>query len=264
MPEVLLPLLAVLAYAAAGALLAGHLRKGESAGRLASGLPWPALLLHVASHASGWMRVQGPELHFFAALSLVGLGMATLTALAAHRQRLQALGVVVHPIAASTLLLYHFQGHGQAKAMDWPLQLHAWLALLAYATLAIAALLAIMLWLQDRALRRRQLGGWLRVLPPLTQLESLLFRSLAAGFLVLSLALLTGIVFVEDLLAQHLVHKTVLSALSWIVLAILLLGRWRHGWRGQRAVGFTLAAMALLALAFFGSKFVIELVLQRG
>ena len=102
------------------------------------------------------------------------------------------------------------------------------------------------------------------MLPPLTQLEMLLFRSLGASFALLSLALLTGVVFVDNLFAQHLVHKTVLSFLSWVVLAVLLFGRWRWGWRGPRAVKLTLTAMALLLLAFFGSKFVLELVLHRG
>src|SRR5690606_40789045 len=85
-----------------------------------------------------------------------------------------------------------------------------------------------------------------------------------AAFVLLGLALLTGVLFVADLFAQHLVHKTVLSILSWVVLAILLFGRWRWGWRGPRAVKLTLLAMVLLLLAFFGSKFVLELVLRRG
>ena len=89
----------------------------------------------------------------------------------------------------------------------------------------------------------------------------MLFRTILAGFALLTLVLLTGVLFVEDLLAQHLVHKTVLSVLSWLLFGGLLLGRWRYGWRGIRAVHWTLAAMALLLLAFFGSKFVLELVL---
>ena len=120
-----------------------------------------------------------------------------------------------------------------------------------------------MLWLQERALRRREFHAWLRALPPLIELETLLFRTIAVGFVLLTATLLTGVLFVENLFAQHLVHKTVLSVLSWLAFGALLLGRWRYGWRGATAVRWTLAAMALLVLAFFGSKFVLELVLQR-
>jgi ABC-type uncharacterized transport system permease subunit len=148
-------------------------------------------------------------------------------------------------------------------ALDWQQQLHATLALLAYATLAVAALLALTLWVQERALRRRDFHGWLRALPPLVQLESLLFRTIAAGFGLLTATLLTGVLFVENLFAQHLVHKTVLSLLSWLAFGALLLGRRRYGWRGVTAARWTLAAMALLVLAYFGSKGVLELILHR-
>ena len=261
MPELLIPLLAALAYLAAAAVLVRSLQADRPRTRRVLWLALPAIALHATVHALGWSRLHGPDLHFFAALSLVALGMAALSTLAAVAQRVQALGVIVYPLAVLLMMLYQFAGHGSTQALDWRLQLHAWLALMAYATLAIAALLALMLWFQERALRRRQLHGWLRALPPLVQLEELLFRSLGASFILLTLALLTGVMFVENLLAQHLWHKTVLSVLSWIVLGVLLFGRWRFGWRGPRAVKLTLTSMALLLLAFFGSKYVLEMLL---
>ena len=265
MPSLLIPLLAALAYLAAGVLLLRSTRQyGPSLNRTALALAVPAMLVHAWIHVEDWHALNGPDLHFFAALSLVSLGMAALTTFASLGQRVQALGVVVYPLAAALLLLFHGYGHGRAEELDWRLMLHAWLALLAYATLAIAALLAVMLWFQERALRQKQLHGWLRALPPLTQLETLLFRSLTAGFALLTVALVTGVVFVQDLLSQHLWHKTSLSVASWLVFAWLLYGRWRYGWRGPRAVKLTLVAMALLALAFFGSKYVLEQILHRA
>ena len=264
MPESTISLLAALAYCIAAGGLVRSLGEGHTPSRTVLWLALPAIILHAAAHARGWMHLQGPDLHFFAALSLVALGIAALSTLAASTQRMEALGVVAYPLAAALLLLYQFAGKGQAQELDWRLQLHAWLALLAYAALAVAALIALMLWFQERALRNRQLHGWMRALPPLVQLETLLFRSLGASFLLLTLALLSGVVFVQDLLDQNLWHKTVLSFLSWIVLGVLLFGRWRFGWRGRRAVTLTLVSMALLLLAFFGSKFVLELVLGRA
>lgn len=264
MTDLVVVLLAAALYLAATGGLVRSLRADPERGHVALWLAVPAIVLHVGAHALGWARLHGPDLHFFAALSLVALGMAALSTLAAATRRMAALGVLVYPLAAGLVLLYQFAGHGHAEALDWRLQLHALLALLAYATLAMSALVAIALWFQDRALRTRHLHGWLRALPPLVQLETLLFRSLWASFLLLGAALLTGILFVENLLAQHLWHKTVLSVLSWLVLAALLFGRWRFGWRGQRAVRLTLVSMALLALAFFGSKYVLEELLHRA
>lgn len=259
-----LPYLAAVAYLVSAALGVRAVTAGE--GRLpplATALAVVAVVLHAADHLVVWPRAHGADLHFFSALSLVGLGMAALSTALARLRNLDALGVIIYPLAAVMLLLYHHFGHGRELDLDWRLLLHAWLALLAYATLAIAALLAILLWLQERALRRRRFGPWLRALPPLTQTETLLFDTLGVGFALLSATLLTGALFVHDLLSQHLWHKTVLSVLSWIVFGVLLAGRWRYGWRGAKAVRLTLVAMALLLLAFFGSKFVQELVLAQ-
>jgi ABC-type uncharacterized transport system permease subunit len=260
-----LVLVSALSYLIATGLLITGMQGNRAPSRAWAWPAFVALVAHGLVHAHAWQSSGGADMHFFAALSLVGLGMALLTTLVGLGGRMAALGVVVYPLASTMLLLCAAKGHGAATGamLDWRLQLHAWLALLAYATLAVAALLAIMLWLQERALRRREFHRWLRALPPLVELETLLFRTISVGFVLLSATLLTGVLFVENLLAQHLVHKTVLSALSWLTFGALLVGRWRYGWRGATAVRWTLVAMALLVLAFFGSKFMLELVLVR-
>ncbi|MBB1472388.1 cytochrome c biogenesis protein CcsA [Luteimonas sp. MC1782] len=259
-------LIAALLYALATALLVRALRRGPSVGR--GWLPFAAaaVIAHAVAHAIDWHAAAGVDLHFHAALSLVGLGMAALTTGYGARGRMAALGVVVFPIAMASLLAWasqHGDNAGGAR-LSLPLRMHAGSALLAYATLAVAAVLAVMLWLQERSLRRREFHGWLRVLPPMVELETLLFRTIGVGFVLLTATLLTGLVFVDDFFAQHLVHKSVLSVLSWLAFGALLVGRWRRGWRGAIAVRWTLAAMVLLVLAFFGSKFVLEMVLGRG
>mgnify|MGYP002149488769 CR=1 FL=1 len=106
-------------------------------------------------------------------------------------------------------------------------------------------------------------GGILRGLPPLVTMEALLFQMIGAGFGALTLSLLSGLFFLDDIFAQHLVHKTVLSIAAWTVFGTLLWGRRRYGWRGRTAIRWTLTGFAVLGLAYFGSKLVLELVLQR-
>ena len=187
-------LIAVASYLAAAGWLVAAVRRDDDASRgwlLPANL---AVLLHGAAHFLAWRHSGVTDLHFFAALSLVGLGMAALTASVGASGRMRALGVVVFPLAAMMLLAYALYGHAtRPDPLDWRLLLHAWLALLAYATLAIAALLAIFLWVQERALRRREFHHWLRALPPLTELESLLFRTITVGFMLLTATLLTGV-----------------------------------------------------------------------
>jgi ABC-type uncharacterized transport system permease subunit len=94
-------------------------------------------------------------------------------------------------------------------------------------------------------------------------MESLLFEMIGSGFVLLTLALASGFVFLEDMFAQHLVHKTVLSSLGWLVFGGLLVGRLRYGWRGRTAIIWTLSGFVILVLAYFGSKAVLELILKR-
>lgn len=205
------------------------------------------------------------DLHFFAALSLVACVVSALTLAVNMVRPVAAVGVIVFPLAALLLAVDSFLAPPTLpQPMDWQIKLHVTVALVAFSVLSIAAVLAIGLAIQERALRNARFGPWLRALPPLTLTETLLFRLIGAGFALLTLTLMTGAVFVANLFGQHLVHKTVLSIVAWLIFGTLLYGRWRHGWRGRQAVNFTLSGMALLLLAFFGSKGVLELILHRG
>jgi len=221
---------------------------------------WVAIAAHLLHHALIWQHLGAADLHFAAAISLVALSTAVLTTFYASIGRAGALGGVVFPLAAMALAGYALlPGDDIGPTLGWPLELHAAVALLAYATLTLAALLALMLWIQERALRQHAFHRGLRLLPPMAELETLMFQTISAGFVLLSMVLLTGMLFIEDFFRQRLTHKTVLSVLSWLTFGALLLGRWQRGWRGSKAVHWTLAAMALLMLAFFGSKFVYEI-----
>ena len=94
-------------------------------------------------------------------------------------------------------------------------------------------------------------------------MEQLLFQLSGLGFVLLTMALVSGALFIENLTAQHLIHKTVLSVCAWVVFGLLLWGRWQFGWRGRTAVRLTFAGSVVLLLAYFGSKLVLELILQR-
>ena len=121
-----------------------------------------------------------------------------------------------------------------------------------------------MLAIQEHHLRNRQPGGYIRALPPLQVMERLLFQMIGTGFALLSAALLTGFFFLEDIFAQQLVHKTVLSIAAWVIFGVLLWGRWKFGWRGRTAIRWTLSGFIFLLLAYFGSKAVLELILTRA
>jgi ABC-type uncharacterized transport system permease subunit len=155
----------------------------------------------------------------------------------------------------------------QTPAFGW----HVAVAVMAYSTLTIAAFHAVLMALQETRLHARSAKkGWLGAaidqLPALLTMEKLLFRMIGIGFVLLSLTVLSGIVFSEQLFGRALRwdHKNVFALLSWLLFAALLAGRRWRGWRGKTALRFTLAGFATLALAYVGSRFVFEVVLHRG
>jgi ABC-type uncharacterized transport system permease subunit len=143
----------------------------------------------------------------------------------------------------------------------WELAAHIVIALLP-GVIALGADRAALTAL-DRRVRGHQPLGVLSKLPSVEALESAMFQTISAGFALLTLTLFSGFIFVQDLVAQHLAHKVALSCVAWLILGILLVGRWRLGWRGRVAARWTLGGFVLLGLAYFGSKFVLEVVLGR-
>ena len=143
------------------------------------------------------------------------------------------------------------------------MEVHILTSILAYSLLNIAAVQAILLAIQDWQLHDHRSGRFIRSLPPLQTMESLLFQMIGAGLVLLTISLISGVMYIHDLFEQHLAHKTVLSVLAWIVFSVLLWGRYFHGWRGQTAIRWTLVGFVSLMLAYFGSKMVLEIILQR-
>ncbi len=205
------------------------------------------------------------DVSFFDVFSLVAWGISVVALLVASFRRVEGVGIIVFPAAAFFVALQMIWGesHRIMVSYGWQIDLHIILAVLSHAVLGVASAHALLLALQERALRKHQVSGPVRVLPPLQTMESILFQLIATGFVLLSGTLITGAVFVENLFEQHLVHKTVLSFIAWLVFGVLLWGRWKFGWRGRTAIRMTLIGIFILLLAYFGSKMVLELILHR-
>nr|VFJ43393.1 MAG: ABC-type uncharacterized transport system, permease component [Candidatus Kentron sp. DK]VFJ58680.1 MAG: ABC-type uncharacterized transport system, permease component [Candidatus Kentron sp. DK] len=198
-------------------------------------------------------------------LSLVSWGIVLVLLFGALARPLMNVGVLVFPLAAAALTLaLFFPGRTVAPEQLPPgVEVHVILSVLAASVLTIAALQSVFLAFQERSLRRKRPGRIPHLLPPLQIQESIFFQLIGGGFFLLSLSLASGMAFIEDMFAQHLAHKTILSVSAWTVFAILLWGRWRFGWRGRRAVRWSLAGFVVLMLAYFGSKWVLEGILGR-
>ncbi|WP_183674914.1 MULTISPECIES: inner membrane protein YpjD [unclassified Janthinobacterium] len=245
----------------------------SSRGRLIAALTGVAWLAHGYTL---WLDLMAPgALRFgFSAMLSAALWVSVGAYWVENRNfSLDGLRRLVMPCAVLAVgLAWAFPGsqvslEGKSAVFGW----HIAIAVLAYSTLTIAAFHAVLMALQEsrlhtRSERRGFFSSALDQLPALLTMEKLLFRMIGLGFVLLSLTVLSGIVFSEQLFGTVLSwdHKSVFTMMSWLLFAALLAGRRLRGWRGKTALSFTLAGFATLLLAYVGSRFVLEVVLHRG
>lgn len=262
-------LIAILLYLVCGGLLFMKLTRPGQVTFISRGaillLAAVAIIVHGVSLYQELFTVHGLDIHFYNVLSLVAWLVALLLTLTAITLQIECLGIVVFPFAALMLAVNFLpaEPHLLPYHIQSGMLVHILFSILAYSLLSIAAVQALLLYVQDLQLHNKHPGGFIRALPPLETMEILLFRLIGLGFIVLSIALLSGMIYLEDMFAQHIAHKTILSLIAWLLFAVLLWGRWQFGWRGRIAIRWTYSGFILLMLAYFGSKFVIELVLHR-
>ena len=188
---------------------------------------------------------------------LAGLAFQGLTAILGFMSPVALLAVLIQAIPMRHVVTY---------GGDPLFTLHFAIAMLAYSLFIVATVHAVVMLAEEKWLRRGVLPPFLRSLPPLLEMEALLFRILLAAFVLLTLTVVSGVFFSEQLFGKPLTfsQKTVFAIVSWFIFGGLLAGHYFRGWRGRKAVNWTLAGFTALLLAYVGSKIVLELILKRG
>jgi ABC-type uncharacterized transport system permease subunit len=269
----LLPLIAVACYLIGAAWLAiatyRHRNEPFSAqgrgGRIAAvAIGAVGAIVHAAALMNERRMAPDAALALGDTLALVALVIALTALVMALRRGRRGMAALLLFLAALLEAAFS-EGTREFSAArpGWELSFHIAMATTAFAFLTIGMALALAQVVVDRRLRSRQPLGWLKILTPIESLESGCFQSILAGFALLTLALVSGAFFVQDLFAQHLVHKVTLALVAWVVFGVLLLGRLRFGWRGRKALRWTFAGYTLLGLSYFGSKIILENVLGK-
>ncbi|MBL8492178.1 MAG: cytochrome c biogenesis protein CcsA [Rhodocyclaceae bacterium] len=284
MPPILLHLLATTLYAGLAVHFWRMRWRGPALDQPLAGLAtgerlwlFTALVLHGATLAAEVFpgSISGPEFPhapvmrfgFGVAVSVIfwlAIALYWIESFYARMEGLQMLGL---PLAAvfSLLPAVFPSQHLIANAGSAFFRAHFLMAMLAYSLFTLAALHAALMAVTERRLHRGRLTPFFAGLPPLLTMESLLFRLIHIAFVLLTLTLLTGVLFSESMFGKAMTfnHKTIFAFLSWVIFAALLAGRHLRGWRGRKALRWTMAGFAALVLAYVGSRFVLEVLLGR-
>jgi ABC-type uncharacterized transport system permease subunit len=225
------------------------------------------LVAHIGLLGATTIVPDGVQLGVGNVVSMIA-GLAVLIYwLSSFHSRMEALNAPLAGIAAVAVWmpLVVPATHLLANTELLAFRMHLLIAILAYSLLTIAALHATLMSVVERRLHHVHDSKLASNLPPLLTLESLLFRLLGLGFTLLTLTLLTGVMFSEEIFHKpaEFNHKTIFAVLSWVIYAILLGGRRLRGWRGKLAVRWTWLGFVMLLLAYVGSRFVLEVLLHR-
>jgi len=228
-------------------------------------LAYPGAIAHGLSLAPVVLSTGGVNLALGTTLSLIGFVIVILFLLARLLQPIQVLGVLVFPAATLGITIaWLFPGASYAIQLRGLTGLaHILGAGLAYALLSLALAQALLLRAQDQSLKQKNAGGFFSMLPPIQTMEQILFQLVYAGFALLSITLVSGALSSGKMFGDLFLfnHHTVLALLAWVSLIILIAGRLAFGWRGRIAILWTGTGFALLALGYFGTRFVVEVML---
>jgi ABC-type uncharacterized transport system permease subunit len=279
MPELLLYfstaacwlVLSGVAWRAARPALAGGPPMGPQARpdvRLETLLAPIALVLHAMLLYQKVLTPEGMDLGVANAISLlIWLALLIYWVASLVYDGMSGILGMLAPVALIALLLqaaiptHHYVGYAGTPIFT----LHFGIAMLAYSLFIVATVHALLMLALEKWLHRGVLPPFLRTLPPLLEMEALLFRILLAAFVLLTLTVVSGLFFSEQMFGRPLTfsHKTLFGIVSWLIFGALLAGHYFRGWRGKTAVRWTLAGFTALLLAYIGSKVVLELILKR-
>ncbi len=263
----MLQLLPAVFYFVSGILLSMCLLKPKkkfswSNRNLALGLGFIGIVLHLFNLLP---VVAHQELALGNSLSLVMGIIALLFLIAATFEPIANLGVAVMPLAGLAVVIAHFGSNATTFPNNSPLfYIHLIVALLGFGLIALAVIQALLIGYQDRQLKHKNAGAVLQILPPMQTMEKLLYQMLTLGFLLLTLTLISGLFFSQEIFGKpvQLNHHVILPIIGWFIFAIFLLGHTLFGWRGRTATRWIVAGFMLLALGYIGTKFVLEVILS--
>jgi len=197
-------------------------------------------------------------------LSLDAWAVAAIFLAGSLRKPIASLGAFIMLSTALAAIGQIFLPH---RTEDTPvhnpwLVAHIVISILAYSLLSIAVVQSLMLWIQESRLRRKHLTPLMRTMPPMETMETLMFEMIQVGFVLLTLTLISGFFFSENIFGTPLpfTHHSILSLIAWLAFAILLIGRRQFGWRGRNAIRWTLAGFVLFVFAYLSAEFLLKLV----
>ena len=256
---------ALVLYSFASAYLYIHLKQNKAPNTLNFfALAVSAILMHCLGIYHATVMTAGLNLGIQNMPSIIFLSINMIVVISSLKKPLHNLLVFLFPLSIAfiivAIIFRNLEPH--LVAVNVAIGSHILLSIISYSLLTMASLQAVLWSWQNHQLKNHRLGKIIKVLPALQTMEALIFELVLGGVITLALGMAIGFTFIDNIFAQQLVHKTVLSLFGLFIFSVVLWGRYKLGWRGNTAGRWVIGGFCILMLAYFGSKLVLEIILK--
>jgi ABC-type uncharacterized transport system permease subunit len=256
---------ALVLYSFASTYLYTHLKQNKALNtRNFFGLAVSAILMHCLGIYYATVMTAGLNLGIQNMPSIIFLSINIIVVISSFKKPLHNLLVFLFPLSIVfiivAIIFRNLEPH--LVAVNVAIGSHILLSIISYSLLTMASLQAALWSWQNHQLKSHRLGKIIKILPALQTMEALIFELVLAGVITLALGMAIGFTFIDNIFAQQLVHKTVLSLFGLFIFSVVLWGRYKLGWRGNTAGRWVIGGFCMLMLAYFGSKLVLEIILK--
>jgi ABC-type uncharacterized transport system permease subunit len=204
----------------------------------------------------GLVNNRCPITNFYETLSMCAFLVVVLYLFVYWRYKMASLSAFIFPLVFVMALVATLGN--PVSAWSSPVVRNAWLSvhivlvLLGYAALVITAVGSVLYLFQERELKARKPRNFYYRLPPLGTLDDLISKSMAIGFVLITLAVVAGSTwaFIELKTAWIGQPKIAISFFTWGIYLALVFLRRAAGWRGRKAAIMTVTVLGFSAITW--------------
>jgi cytochrome c-type biogenesis protein CcsB len=184
---------------------------------------------------------------FFAALAVLAFLIVY------WRYKITTLGIFAFPAIFVMTFLAVLQAYNARDSVPELLRsrwiyIHTPLIILGYVAFFVAFSAAVLYLIQSRELKRKRVFNRL---PSLEICDDLAYRSLAVGFPLMTLGILSGALWAQQLSASWMSDpKNLLAFVTWLIYLLLIHYRLIGGWRGKKAAYLAIVGFVAVLVTF--------------
>ena len=191
-----------------------------------------------------------PLANFYETISICAFLIALSFLIAYSYYQVAIFSVCLFPLVFFMTLI----GVTEYPVAPWssPQVRNAWLivhittVLIGYAALILAAVASLYYLLQENQLKNKKLPSGSNRLPPLATLDRLITQSMNAGFVFITIATATGVIFAFIESGTHWISdpKIGFFLFTWAFYLAMIFLRTSAGWRGRRMAWLAVSVLA--------------------